>query len=426
MDLFGHESALDSDVVPLAERVRPSNIDEVLGQEHLLGRSGILRRLIEADRVPSMILFGPPGSGKTSIAEVIAKRTSARTVRINAVSEGIRAIRQAASEAASSLHLRGTKTLLFVDEVHRFGRAQQDALLPHLERGTLTLVGSTTENPGISLSAPLLSRVQLFELRVLDDQSLARVLQRGLAEENERAQSKIPYTLSDAALTQIRAMAEGDARVALNDLEAAISVASARGHTEITTEDVTESCERTLTRHSATGDDHYDMASAFIKSIRGSDPDGAVYWLARMIEAGEDPRFIARRIMISAAEDIGLADPEALSVAVAASDVLERVGLPEARIALAEAVLYLACAPKSNSALLAVDAAMDAVRCGGDAEVPAHLRGSGYPGAARLGRGRGYLYPHDFPEGKVEQEYLPVKIRGARFYRRNERDRSNG
>ena len=402
---------------PLAERMRPRTLDEFVGQEHLVAPGRLLRRAIEADRLGSIILWGPPGTGKTTLARIIARTTRAHFEPLNAVTAGVPDLRRIVAEARERLALHGQRTVLFVDEVHRWNRAQQDALLPHLESGLISLIGATTENPYFACVPPLVSRARIFRLEPLSDEQVRRLLERALADP-ERGLGRYRVEVEEAALEHLVRVAGGDARTALNALELAVLTTppGEDGVRRITLAVAEESIQRRALAYDPTGDEHYDHMSALIKSIRGSDPDASVYWLARMLYAGEDPRAIARRLLVHAAEDIGLADPRALQVAAAAATAAEQVGMPEARIPLAEAVLYLATAPKSNSVIKAIDAAWQAVEQHTIRGVPRHLRDAHYRGARALGHGRGYKYPHDYPGHFVRQQYLPDELRGARFY----------
>lgn len=402
---------------PLAVRMRPTSLDEVAGQRHLLGPGSPLVNLandLTGERGSvSVILWGPPGTGKTTIAQAIAHSSGRRFVELSAVTAGVKDVRQVMEEARSSADLYGVSTVLFLDEIHRFTKAQQDALLPGVENGWVILVAATTENPSFSVISPLLSRSLLLTLEALDDEDLGVLVDRAVTD--PRGLDGAMELAADARSTIIR-LASGDARRALTALEASAVAAAAAGTTEITAETVAASVDRALLRYDRQGDEHYDVISAFIKSIRGSDVDAALHYLARMIEAGEDPRFIARRVMISAAEDIGMADPQALPIAVAAAQGVQLIGMPEGRILLAEAVTYLASAPKSNASYLALDAAIADVRAGRIGRVPKPLRDAHYPGAKQLGHGSGYKYAHDHPHGVAEQEYLPEPLRGTRYY----------
>ena len=389
---------------PLAVRMRPHTLDEVVGQAHLTGPGTPLRKLAENDAGMSVILWGPPGTGKTTLAHVISQVTRRRFTELSAVTAGVKDVRAAIEAARRELGLTGTQTVLFIDEVHRFNKAQQDALLPAVENRWVSFIGATTENPSFSVVGPLLSRSLLLTLEPLSDEDLQQVVQRALSDERGLGGT---VSLDDAALAHLIRLASGDARRALTYLESA-SLGLPRGAI-IDTATLERAVDRAAVRYDRDGDQHYDVISAFIKSIRGSDPDAAVHYLARMIEAGEDPRFIARRLIVHASEDVGLADPSALGVAVAAAHAVEFVGLPEARINLTQATIHLALAPKSNSVIKAIGAAQADVRAGLAGPVPSHLRDAHYPGAARLGHGHDYEYPHDFPEGVVAQQYALIR-----------------
>jgi putative ATPase len=395
---------------PLAARMRPRTMGEMVGQPHLLGPEGPLRAAVEADRLPSVILWGPPGTGKTTLAHVAAVAISAAFAQLSAVTAGVKDVRAVVDQARTRRRATGRATVLFIDEIHRFNKAQQDALLPAVEDGVVTLVGATTENPYFEVNAPLLSRTILYRLEPLDDDDVLVLVERAIAD--ERGLGGRPVT--PEAVQTLVAAADGDARVALTALEAAVDLA---GDQPVAPDHVRAALQRPHLRYDKAADNHYDQVSAFIKSMRGSDPDAALYWLVRMLAGGEDPRFLARRMVILAGEDVGLADPGALQVAVAAFHALDVVGLPEARYALAEAAVYLALAPKSNSvttALRRADAAVDRL---GNAPVPAHLRDAHYKGAARLGHGAGYRYPHDDPDAWVDQVYLPEGLARGDLYR---------
>ena len=390
---------------PLPRRVAPRSLDDILGQDHILGPGKILRRAIEADRVTSLILYGPPGSGKTALARIIAMRTKAVFSPINAVTSGVRELRELIAAAMQRRIHEQRKTIVFVDEIHRFNRAQQDALLPDVENGNIILIGATTENPFFAVVAPLLSRSQIFEFKRLEEEDVVQLQRRALAHP-ERGIQDLEVVVEDAALAHIARYAEGDVRRALNALEIALLTTPPVGdQVHITIAVAQESIQKKLLHYDGTGDGHYDCASAFIKSMRGSHPDAALYWMARMLEAGETPRFIARRICIAAAEEVGNADPMALVSATAAWQACEFIGLPEARILLAQAATYVASAPKSNAAIVGIDKALHDVREGVTVDVPDHLQDTHYKGAARLGRGQGYRYAHDFEEGYVPQNY---------------------
>ena len=391
---------------PLAARMRPRTLDEFVGQSHILGKQHLLRRAIEADRIQSLIFYGPPGTGKTSLAQIIARKTRSKFERLSGVESNVSDMRRVLSAAANRLQNRGQSTILFIDEIHRFNKAQQDVLLPDVEAGVVKLIGATTHNPFFFVNSPLVSRSQIFELRPLSEADLLELLRRALADA-ERGLGYLKVEAAEEALKHLAKLADGDARKALNALEiAALTTApSADGVIRIDL----PAAEQSIQKKAVVYDDedaHYDTISAFIKSMRGSDPDAALYWLAKMIHAGEDPRFIARRIVIHAAEDVGLADPMALVLATAALEAAEFVGWPEARIPLAEATIYIATAHKSNSTVMAIDAAMKDVESGRTLAVPEHLRDASYRGAKRLGHGEGYQYAHEFPGHFVAQDYL--------------------
>src|SRR5580704_12270891 len=393
--------------MPLAARMRPRTIDEFAGQEHFLGPGKLLRRMLDADRLASAIFYGPPGTGKTSLAEVIARQTQREFVPLNAASCGVKELRAALDEARDRLAAGGKRTTLFVDELHRFNRTQQEVMLPDVESGVVALIGATTANPFFSLVSPLISRSQVFEFRPLSNENVLDLLRRTLTD-TDRGLAQYQATVTDEALEFLAEVSDGDARRALNALEVSVvSAAESKQTVDLTV--AQDSIQKKAIQYDATGDEHYDAASALIKSMRGSDPDAAIYWLARMLEAGEDPRFLARRIVIAAAEDVGNADPIALLLANAAAQVTEFVGLPECRIPLVQAVTYIALAPKSNASIKAIDAAIDDVRTQRVLPVPVHLRDAHYRGAERLGHGAGYQYTHDHPGGWVAADYLGVE-----------------
>jgi len=419
MDLFSfaYEEKEAGGLQPLAARLRPRNLDEVLGQSHILAPGKLLRRAIEADRVSSLIFYGPPGTGKTTLAKVIARTTKMHFAELNAVTAGVADIRKIVDEAKDRLVMNQQRTTLFIDEIHRFNKSQQDALLPYVEDGTITLIGATTENPFFEVNAALLSRSQIFQLYSLTEEELKQVVQRAITD-RENGLGELDVQLTDEACDHLVRYAEGDARRLLNALElAAVTTPPNENGTILITLDVAvESIQRRAVRYDKSGDNHYDTISAFIKSIRGSDPDAALYWLARMIDAGEDPKFIARRLVILASEDIGNADPQAVTVAVSCLQALDFVGMPEGRIPLAQATTYLATAPKSNAAYLGINEALEVIQKDGHKPVPMHLRDRSYKGAAKLGHGEGYLYPHNYPGGYVAQQYLPDGVSHS-FYR---------
>ena len=396
---------------PLAARMRPRSFEEFVGQSHLVGPGKVLSKLVGGGHLPSIVLWGPAGTGKTTLAHLLAEAVGAQVTPLSAVSSGVADARKVMEAAKGGPGL--FRTVLFVDEVHRWSKNQQDVLLPAVEEGTITLIGATTENPYFSLNTPLLSRTLLLRLEPLSAEDLRDLLRRAL-EDVDRGLGALGVTAADDALDHLVEIAGGDARMALTGLEAAALAASEAGTAEIDRDLAAEAVQRRAVVYDRQGDAHYDVISAFIKSIRGSDPDAALFWLARMLEAGEDPRYIVRRMIVHASEDIGLADPRALQIAVASAQALEHVGLPDARLNLAEAAIYLARAPKSNSVITALTAAMEDAASADP--VPAHLRDASYPGARRLGHGEGYRYSHDYPGHRVEQEYRPVRFSGRRYY----------
>ncbi|MBW3589110.1 MAG: replication-associated recombination protein A [Actinobacteria bacterium] len=415
-DLF--ESALEErfdEFAPLAARMRPKTLDEFVGQDHIVGKGGPLRSLIEADRLTSVILWGPPGTGKTTLASIVATATKSRFVQLSAVSSGVADVRKVLKESRESLGATGRKTILFIDEIHRFNKSQQDALLQAVENSWVTLIGATTENPFFEVNSPLISRSLLFRLNPLGAEEIRTIVDRAI-KEPKRGLGASGISVEPDAVAHIVDRAGGDARFALNALEVSVAVATARGDDTVKTATAEEALQRRVVRYGKGGDQHYDVISAFIKSMRGSDPDAAVWWLAQMLEAGEDPRFIARRMVIFASEDVGNADPMALVVAVSAFHALEFVGLPEAQLNLSQAVLYLATAPKSNASTTAIAKASRTLQERGVGEVPKHLRDAHYPGAKKLGHGEGYRYPHSFEGGWVEQQYLPDNVSEETFY----------
>jgi putative ATPase len=401
---------------PLASRMRPRTLDEIVGQDHILGKGKLLRKLIEADTLHSIILYGPPGTGKTTLANVIAASTKAYFEQLNASSAGVSELRRVSSEARERLGMYQRRTVLFIDEIHRFNKGQQDTLLPFVENGTIILIGATTETPTFEINPALVSRSHIFTLAPLDDAALHTIIQKALADPERGYGSRVIRLTSDAANSIVRA-SNGDARTTLNILEMAIILVD-DGSPELEIVDTTihEAVQHRLIQYDKSGEYHYDTISAFIKSMRGSDPDAAVYWLAKMLYAGEDPKFIARRMIIHAAEDVGMADPQALLVATAAAQALEYVGLPEARIPLTEAVIYIATAPKSNAVVNAIVQAAEDVRQRSDGRVPKHLKDSSYPTAKLFGHGDGYKYPHDYPYGYIHQQYLPDDLKERIYY----------
>jgi putative ATPase len=406
-------------VAPLAVRMRPRTLDEFVGQQHFLGPGKLLRRMLEADRLTSLIFYGPPGTGKTTLASLIAQYTSSHFEQMNAAGVGVKEVRTILDTARERLATGGQRTVLFLDEIHRFNRAQQDILLGDVEAGLILLVGATTENPFFAVNSPLVSRSQIFQFTPISEDDIKALVKRAIADE-ERGFGKLKVTIDDDALQLWATMSDGDARRALMALEVAVlSQLKERQSTQpqhttdpihINLDIAEQSIQRKAIVYDGTGDEHYDAASALIKSMRGSDPDAAVYWVARMLEAGEDPRFIARRIAILASEDIGNADPQAIVVAAAAFDVVEKIGMPEAQLTLAQAAIYMATAPKSNASATAIWNAMTDVREGRTLPVPRHLRDTHYRGSKRLGHGKGYKYAHDFPGGVVDQDYLGVDV----------------
>lgn len=418
MNLFDYmRSSTQEKESPLASRMRPTTLDEVVGQKHIIGKDKLLYRAIQADQLGSLIFYGPPGTGKTTLAKVIANTTSANFRQINATVAGKKDMEEVVKEAKDTLGMYGKKTILFVDEIHRFNKSQQDYLLPYVEDGTLILIGATTENPYFEVNGALLSRSRIFELKALEREDVKELLYRAVRDEKKGMGSYEAELHPDAA-DFLADVSGGDARGALNALELGILTTgrSEDGKIHITLEVAQECIQKRAVRYDKDGDNHYDTISAFIKSMRGSDPDAAVYYLARMLYAGEDIKFIARRIMICASEDVGNADPQALCVAVSAAQAVERIGMPEAQIILSQAVTYVASAPKSNAAYMAVSEAMDAVKNQTTMPVPAHLQDAHYKDSASLGRGTGYLYAHDYPNHYVAQQYLPDGMENQKFY----------
>jgi len=422
MPLFEDPKEQSEAGAPLAARMRARTLDEFLGQEHILGPGTVLRRAIERDELTSAIFWGPPGCGKSTLAAIIAHTSRAAFENFSAVTSGVADVRKAIERAAERRKARNQKTILFVDEIHRFNKAQQDAFLPHVEKGTIVLIGATTENPFFEVNSPLISRSRIFKFEALSNDQVREIVRRAL-EDEERGLGQIKVEVEPAAIEHIVDVAAGDARNALNALEMAVLTTppDEDGVRRVTLAIAEEAIQQRVLNYDKSGDNHYDTISAFIKSMRGSDPDAALYWLARMLHAGEDPRFIARRIVIQAAEDVGNADPMALVVATAAAHAVEYVGMPEAQIPLAQAAIYLACAPKSNASYVGISRAMKDVTERQPAPVPIHLRDANYPGAARFGHGKGYKYPHSYPGGYVPQEYVPEDAKSGPYYEPTDR-----
>ena len=402
---------------PLAARLRPTTLEEVVGQEHIIGKDKLLYRAIKADKISSIIFYGPPGTGKTTLAKVIANTTSAEFTQINATVAGKKDMEEVISKAKDTMGMYGKRTILFIDEIHRFNKGQQDYLLPFVEDGTIILIGATTENPYFEVNGALISRSIIFELKPLDKEAIKKLLHRAVYDK-EKGMGAYNAEIDEEALEFLADLSGGDARHALNAIELGVMTTdrAVDGKIYITMEVAQECIQKRRVLYDKNGDNHYDTISAFIKSMRGSDPDAAVYYLAKMLYAGEQVTFIARRIMICAAEDVGNADPMALTVAVSASQAVERVGMPEAQIILSQAAIYVACAPKSNAACNAIFAATAEVEHSGNLPVPTHLQDAHYKGAAKLGHGTGYKYAHDYPNHYVEQQYLPYELKGKTFY----------
>ena len=420
MDIFEYMRSTNMEKeAPLAARMRPRTLDEVVGQEHIIGKDKLLYRAIRADKISSIIFYGPPGTGKTTLAKVIANTTSAEFTQINATVAGKKDMEEVVAKAKDLQGMYGKRTILFIDEIHRFNKSQQDYLLPFVEDGTLILIGATTENPYFEVNGALISRSVIFELKPIPPEAIKELIRKAVYD-SDRGMGAYDAVIDDAAVDFLAELSGGDARHALNAVELGIMTTernASDGKIHITLEVAQECIQKRTLRYDKTGDNHYDTISAFIKSMRGSDPDAAVYYLARMLYAGEEVAFIARRIMICAAEDVGNADPQALVVATNASMAVERIGMPEAQIILAQAAAYVACAPKSNASCEAIFSAMQAVERTGNLPIPTHLQDAHYKGAAKLGHGTGYKYAHDYPNHYVRQQYLPYELDGQEFYK---------
>lgn len=419
MDLFEYMRSTNMEKEsPLAARMRPAVLDEVVGQQHIIGKDKLLYRAIKADKVSSVIFYGPPGTGKTTLAKVIANTTSAQFTQLNATSSGKKEMEEVVKKAKETKGMYGKKTILFIDEIHRFNKGQQDYLLPFVEDGTVVLIGATTENPYFEVNTALISRSIVFELKPLEIEDIKKLIHKAVYDEN-KGMGAYKAKIDEEAEEFLAQLSGGDARHALNAIELGIMTTdrSEDGFIHITTEVISECIQKRVLRYDKSGDSHYDTISAFIKSMRGSDADAAVYYLARMLYAGESVTFVARRIMICAAEDVGNADPNALVVATNASLAVERVGMPEAQIILSQAAAYVACAPKSNAAVMAISEAMAQVQATGNLPIPPHLQDAHYKGAAKLGHGTGYKYAHEYPNNYVKQQYLPYELNGKEFYK---------
>jgi putative ATPase len=422
MDLFDYMREQNQEKEsPLASRLRPSSLDEVVGQQHIIGKDKLLYRAIVADKLSSIIFYGPPGTGKTTLAKVIAHTTSAEFKQINATASGKKDMEEVIAQAKNNQGMYGKRTILFIDEIHRFNKGQQDYLLPFVEDGTIILIGATTENPYFEVNGALLSRSIIFELKSLNKEDVKTLLLRAVMDK-EKGMGVYDAVIDEDALEFLSDVSNGDARAALTAIELGVLTTprEADGHIHITLDVAQECIQKRVVKYDKTGDNHYDTISAFIKSMRGTDPDAAIYYLARMLYAGEDIKFIARRIMICAAEDVGNADPNALTVAVSAAQAVERIGMPEARIILAEAVTYVASAPKSNAAYGAIDRALETVRNTKTAPIPTHLQDAHYKGSEKLGHGAGYKYAHNYPDHYVKQQYLPDGMEHMKFYKPTE------
>lgn len=418
MDLFEYTANKSLErIAPLADRIRPTTLDEYIGQEHIIAPGKLLYRAISADKISSIILYGPPGTGKTTLAKIIANTTEMIFEQLNAVTSGIKDIREVTSEAKEQLGMYNKRTILFIDEIHRFNKSQQDALLPFVENGTIILIGATTENPYFEVNKALISRSMIFKLELLTDRDIRKIILNAL-KDADKGLGNFNANIADDALDHLINISNGDARIALNGLELAVLTTDPDSDGKIKLDmDVIEECvQQRAINYEKNGDEHFDTVSAFIKSMRGSDPDATLYWLAKMIYAGEDPKFIARRIIIFASEDVGNADPHALTVATTAFESVNFIGMPEGRIVLAQAAIYMATAPKSNSAYIAIDKALADIKNIKTGNVPVNLRDSHYSGASKLGHGKDYLYPHSYKDGFVKQQYLPDNMMGVKYY----------
>ena len=417
MDLFSNKQKNNDKAKPLAYRMRPENFSEIYGQEDIIGEGKLLRRMIESDKLQSLILYGPPGSGKTSLAKIIADHTDSDFVKLNAVTSGVKDLREVIKKGENNIKLYNQRTILFIDEIHRFNKSQQDALLPSVEEGIIIMIGATTENPYFEVNSPLLSRSRVFKLEPLKKEDIKKIIKQAL-KDNKNGLGEYKINIDEEAIDFLADRANGDARVALNGLEIAVFSTSTdnKGEIVLDKEIIAESLQEKIVKYDKAGDRHYDVISAFIKSIRGSDPDAALYWLALMLEAGEDPMFIGRRLIVHASEDIGMADPGALQIAVSAVRALEYIGMPEARIPLAQATIHLATAPKSNSVIEGIDKALKFVKNNDYNEVPIHLRDSHYSGSKDLNHGDNYKYPHNYENNYIEQDYLPEEYRNIELY----------
>jgi putative ATPase len=420
MDLFAYSNQEENNqTAPLAVRMRPRNLDEFIGQNEIIGKDKFLRKMIDGDNLPSIILFGPPGTGKTTLAQIIANTTGSYFEKLNAVSAGIADIRKIVEAAKERLGFYRQRTIVFIDEIHRFNKGQQDVLLPYVEDGRIILIGATTENPYFEVNAALLSRMRVVRLKSLGVSDLVEIMQQAM-NDSERGLGNFKIEYTNEALAIIAELSGGDARIALNIIEQSVTMMRSSNVTELTIEILKEVVGERVQRYDKSGDHHYDTVSAFIKSMRGSDPDAALHYLARMIVAGEDVKFIARRIVICAAEDVGNADPQALVIAMSAAQAVQFIGMPEAQIILSEAVIYISTAPKSNASYMAVAQAINDVKQKDCGQIPLHLRDAHYPGAKKMGHGLDYLYPHNYDGNYIEQQYLPDNLKGAVYYRPTE------